>query len=140
MAQKGGVISNPAEKAANDADVERTTPQGKVQAHPIIGWKGFEDVVAAIPGATVDIAQPGTAGRAPTMASLLQPREKATTTVVFFLGGCTYTEIAALRWVGRQNRGRKFLIATTGIINGASIVDNIVDAGKAGGGNKAVVI
>lgn len=27
------------------------------------------------------------------------------TTVVFFLGGCTYTEIAALRWVGRQNIG-----------------------------------
>lgn len=24
---------------------------------------------------------------------------------MFFLGGCTYTEIAALRWVGRQNKG-----------------------------------
>ena len=33
------------------------------------------------------------------------PKERATTTVVFFLGGCTYTEIAALRWVGRQNIG-----------------------------------
>lgn len=33
------------------------------------------------------------------------PRETPTTTVVFFLGGCTYTEIAALRWVGRQNKG-----------------------------------
>ena len=35
------------------------------------------------------------------------PRERATTTVVFFLGGCTYTEIAALRWVGRQNKGQR---------------------------------
>ena len=69
------------------------------------------------------------------------------TTVVFFVGGCTYTEIAALRWVGRQNRGivpclsfnvymtklmlgRKLLIATTGIISGASLVENIANLGK----------
>ncbi|KAF5384914.1 hypothetical protein D9615_001128 [Tricholomella constricta] len=140
IAQKGGVISNPAEKAASDADGKRSGPQGKVQAHPIVGWKGFEDVVAAIPGETVDIVQKGTAGRAPPMASLLQPREKGTITVVFFLGGCTYTEIAALRWVGRQNRGRKFLIATTGIISGASIVDGIAGVAKAVGGAKAAVI
>ena len=31
--------------------------------------------------------------------------EGSRTTVVFFVGGCTYSEIAALRWVGRQNRG-----------------------------------
>ena len=35
----------------------------------------------------------------------VHPYEQTTTTVVFFLGGCTYTEIAALRWVARQNRG-----------------------------------
>ena len=74
--------------------------------------------------------------------------QETTTTVVFFLGGCTYTEIAALRWVGRQNRGeqptsfqtslsftyqclgRKFLIATTGIISGASIVDGVSGIGQ----------
>lgn len=43
------------------------------------------------------------------------------TTVVFFLGGCTYTEIAALRWMSKQTKGRKFLIATTGIINGNTV-------------------
>ncbi|GLB35714.1 putative STXBP unc-18 SEC1 family protein [Lyophyllum shimeji] len=138
VAQKGGVISNPAEKAESDADGKRAAPQGKVQAQPIVGWKGFEDVVAAIPGATVDIVQPGTTGRVPLIASLLEPREHATTTVVFFLGGCTYTEIAALRWVGRQNRGRKFLIATTGIISGASIIDSIAGVGKAAGGSAAI--
>lgn len=72
--------------------------------------------------------------------------------MVFFLGGVTYTEIAALRWVSRQNKGgflgrsglcgslsewttrvgytgRKFLIATTGIINGNSIIDSIAGIG-----------
>jgi hypothetical protein len=43
------------------------------------------------------------------------------TTVVFFLGGCTYTEIAALRWMAKQTTGRRFIIATTGIINGNTV-------------------
>lgn len=43
------------------------------------------------------------------------------TTVVFFLGGCTYTEISALRWMSKQTKGRRYLIATTGIINGDSV-------------------
>lgn len=38
--------------------------------------------------------------------------------MVFFLGGCTFTEISALRWMSKQTKGRHFLIATTGIING----------------------
>jgi hypothetical protein len=33
------------------------------------------------------------------------PKEKSTTTVVFFLGGCTYTEISAIRWMGKHLRG-----------------------------------
>ena len=86
----------------------------------------------------------------------MRPHEKTTTTVVFFLGGCTYTEIAALRWMGRQNKGtktafdgynltniiiiifqgRRFLVATTGIVSGASIIEGIAGIGKATGGLK----
>lgn len=62
VAQKGGVISNPAEKekssnAANAAADENKPTLGKVQAHPIVGWKGFEDVVSLIPGKTVEVVQ-----------------------------------------------------------------------------------
>jgi vacuolar protein sorting-associated protein 33A len=62
IAQKGGVISNPAEreKATQDAALTNgrgPAPPSRVQAHPIVGWKGFEDVAAAIPGETVDIIQ-----------------------------------------------------------------------------------
>ena len=94
VAQKGGVLSNPAgEKdkriAAGDAkgknvagaaagagggaDADGDAPP-KVQAHPIMGWKGFEDVVASIPGETVDIVQraPGSTegAAAPAIANL----------------------------------------------------------------------
>ncbi|KJA28481.1 hypothetical protein HYPSUDRAFT_62119 [Hypholoma sublateritium FD-334 SS-4] len=134
IAQKGGVISNPAEKEkvsgdASNAANQRKISIGKVQAHPIVGWKGFEDVISIIPGRTVEILQKVSNKVAPSPSM-------ETTTVVFFLGGCTYTEIAALRWVGRQNKGRNFLIATTGIISGASIIDGI--AGISSTGSKGI--
>ena len=38
--------------------------------------------------------------------------------LVFFVGGCTFTEIAALRFVGRREEGkREIVICTMGIIN-----------------------
>ena len=68
VAQKGGVLSNPALDKANkpaegeSADDPADTRNGtKVQAHPIVGWKGFEDVLASIPGETVDFVPKGLA-------------------------------------------------------------------------------
>ncbi|KAF9225343.1 ATP binding protein, partial [Gyrodon lividus] len=138
VAQKSGVISNPAEKASVDGldGKGKVSASKKPFAHPIVGWKGFEDVLPTIPGQTFDIVQKvpaGSASSAPSISSLLRPHEQTTTTVVFFLGGCTYTEIAALRWVSRQNRGRKFLIATTGIVSGASLMKSIANYGKGPG-------
>jgi hypothetical protein len=80
VAQKGGVLSNPAEKDKSgneDADPKgkgKSHETGKVQAHPIIGWKGFEDVMSILPGETFDIIQKtkGTDSVAPTLASLCE--------------------------------------------------------------------
>ncbi|KAH6916679.1 ATP binding protein [Coprinopsis sp. MPI-PUGE-AT-0042] len=132
IAQKGGVLSNPAEKE-RPADEQTKSSIGKVQAHPIVGWKGFEDIVSTIPGATVEtvLRKLDSNSGVNSLASAASPiGEQTSTTVVFFLGGCTYTEIAALRWVGRQNKGRRFLIATTGIISGASLIEGIATAGR----------
>ena len=52
---------------------------------------------------------------------LVSAVDRTMTTVVFFLGGCTYTEVSALRWMSKQIKGRRFLIATTGMINGTSV-------------------
>ncbi|KAG6854160.1 hypothetical protein C0991_010071 [Blastosporella zonata] len=71
VAQKGGVLSNPAEKAVVDSDAKGTR-HGKLQAHPIVGWKGFEDILATIPGETVDIVQKGTAKRPAAIGSLCE--------------------------------------------------------------------
>ena len=69
VAQKGGVLSNPALDKTNkttEGELADDTLDGgdgttKVQAHPIVGWKGFEDVLASIPGETVDFVPKGLA-------------------------------------------------------------------------------
>ena len=88
------------------------------RAHPIIGWRGFEEVIACLPGATVDESQ------AQPTASASDP-DQITTTVVFFLGGITYAEIAAIRYMSRQTRNRRFLIATTQTITGTTLVQDL---------------
>jgi hypothetical protein len=65
VAQKGGVLSNPAtdkDKDLGDVDARKSPSFAKVQAHPIVGWKGFEDVLASIPGEQFDVLQKGQRG------------------------------------------------------------------------------
>jgi len=47
--------------------------------------------------------------------------------LVFFLGGCTFTEIAAIRFLEKQSEGRDFIIATTKLINGNSLLESVTE-------------
>jgi len=105
------------------------------------GWKGFEDILARIKGATVDEIQRGadadaSKARAALRGNTTGSGTTGTTSIVFFLGGITYAEIAALRFVGKQlaekGKGRKLLICTTGIIGGNGIVGAAVGGGDFG--------
>ncbi|CAD0039638.1 unnamed protein product [Aureobasidium pullulans] len=76
------------------------------------GWKGFEDVLARIKGATARQTLRGGSGSG------------RKTTIVFFLGGVTFAEIAALRFMGEQlGDKKKIVIATTGILSGDAAVE-----------------
>lgn len=113
----------------------KAASRSKPRAHPLVGWKGFEDVLGAIPGETFDLQQTLTntasAGSAASDGSGSfnakngSDPDRPRTTVVFFLGGITYAEVAALRFMGKTSRNRRWLIATTGIINGNGIVDDV---------------
>ncbi|XP_050403555.1 vacuolar protein sorting-associated protein 33B [Patella vulgata] len=46
--------------------------------------------------------------------------------LVYFLGGCTFSEIAALRYLARRE-GYKITIATTAIITGNSFVESVME-------------
>jgi hypothetical protein len=48
--------------------------------------------------------------------------------LVYFLGGVTHMEISALRLLNKQeHNGWKLLIATTNIVNGSSLLREMVD-------------
>uniref|UniRef100_A0A668AX03 VPS33B late endosome and lysosome associated n=1 Tax=Myripristis murdjan TaxID=586833 RepID=A0A668AX03_9TELE len=46
--------------------------------------------------------------------------------LVMFLGGCTFSEISALRFLGRE-RGYKFIVLTTAITNSARLIEAMLD-------------
>jgi hypothetical protein len=49
------------------------------------------------------------------------------TTIVFFLGGCTYTEVSAIRFLAQQDEGiRDYLVATTQMINGNTLLESMI--------------
>ncbi|PIA93050.1 Vacuolar protein sorting-associated protein 33A [Cercospora beticola] len=95
------------------------------------GFKGFEDVISRIRGATVDVTQKGgDADASHARKTLRGSKEGPKVTVVFFLGGVTYAEIAALRYINEQlekSSGRKIVIATTNVLNGKRAVDVAVE-------------
>lgn len=61
ITQKNAILSLGAPAPGEERQPERQGQgQGKKElpaAHPISGWKGFEDVLASIPGETVDVRQ-----------------------------------------------------------------------------------
>ncbi|KAI5852520.1 Sec1-like protein [Morchella snyderi] len=82
------------------------------------GWKGFEDVLKSIKGKTFDEFQRGE-DKAVRARNILNGQAEKRVTVVFFVGGCTFTEIAALRFIAKREEARRqILIGTTAIING----------------------
>lgn len=75
------------------------------------GWRGMEEAVATAPGASYDKGPSGANARS------------TGTTLVFFLGGCTAAEVSALRWMGSLG-GRRFVVATTGMVNGSTLLQS----------------
>lgn len=60
VVQKDGLFN--ARTVAGDSNTSKkgkgvSHALGKVRAHPIAGWKGFEDIVNSIPGEVFDITQ-----------------------------------------------------------------------------------
>lgn len=68
------------------------------------GWRGFEDILKNVKGKTFDEPQRGEE-KAVRARNILNGQGAKKITVVFFLGGCTFTEVSALRFIGRQEEG-----------------------------------
>lgn len=94
------------------------------------GWLGFEDVVKSARGSTFNIVQKGD-DKAVRARQTLNGHAATKTVYVFFLGGITFTEIAALRFIAAQEAPRrKIIICTTGIISGDRMMDAALEQGS----------
>ena len=96
------------------------------------GWQGFEDAVKNVKGETFNKVQKGEE-QATKARQVLSGAGAKKTVVVMFLGGITYTEIAALRFIAKREEGkRNVLICTTGIVSGDRLVGSAMEKGTFG--------
>lgn len=68
------------------------------------GWRGFDEAVKHVRGQTFDILQKGE-DKAVKARALLSGSGSKKTVFVVFVGGITFTEIAALRFIARKEEG-----------------------------------
>ena len=92
------------------------------------GWRGRGmDGVNLLPGPHFDLTvgdfHPDSAPKR-SSASL----DRSETVLVVFIGGVTFSEISALRFLSRSTGGRtKFVIATSHLMNGTSLLKSFQD-------------
>ncbi|KAM5238764.1 vacuolar protein sorting-associated protein 33A isoform 5-T5 [Ctenodactylus gundi] len=87
------------------------------------GWRSIEEVLRILPGPHFEERQPLPTG----LQKKRQPGENRVT-LVFFLGGVTFAEIAALRFLSQlEDGGTEYVIATTKLLNGSSWIEALME-------------
>jgi len=92
---------------------------------PPSGWRSLDEALRPLPGPLFEETQVpcGSAARAAEA-----PRGRAKVCVIYFIGGCTFTELSAIRFLAKQDQGiRDYLVCTTKITNGDGLIDSVVD-------------
>lgn len=158
--------SSAAPTSSSPLNPNQPPPTTHTNSHPTSsstahGWQGFDDALRNIRGETFNKVQKGEDAAVKARSMLMSGSNsgggagagggaagKHKTILVMFLGGITFTEIAALRFVGRQleeesggggggggtGGGRRLVICTTGIISGESIMRDVIEKGDFGKG------
>ncbi|XP_023669919.1 vacuolar protein sorting-associated protein 33B [Paramormyrops kingsleyae] len=83
------------------------------------GWTGLEEVTRLLNGNEFV----GSAGGG---SETGRTTDSQRIILVMFLGGCSYSEISALRFLGKE-KGYKFIVVTTAIINAARLLEAMLD-------------
>lgn len=67
-------------------------------------------------------------GRRGSFSSEISQNDTPKMILVFFLGGCTFAEISALRFLSQQDENNvEFIIATTKLVNKHTFLDGFID-------------
>ncbi|GBG29626.1 Vacuolar protein sorting-associated protein 33A [Hondaea fermentalgiana] len=96
------------------------------------GWEKSKDVMKRLPGRTIyKVKQPGVRllpeNSGATSESAGAPKPPKKVMLVFFTGGVTFAEIAALRFVSQQaDCPYRLVIASTAFVNGKTFLQSLV--------------
>ncbi|QPH01706.1 hypothetical protein C2857_005909 [Epichloe festucae Fl1] len=94
------------------------------------GWHGFDEAVKHARGKTFYELQKGD-DKAVKARALLSGNGVKQSVFVVFVGGITFTEIAALRFIAKQEEARRnIVICTTSIISGNRMMDAAIETGS----------
>lgn len=92
------------------------------------GWHGFEDALKSVRGETFNRVQKGDQEQASKARHMLSGAGAGKTVVIMFLGGISFTEIAALRFVARREEGvRRLLVCTTDVVSGNGMMEVAIE-------------
>ena len=102
------------------------------------GWTGFEDILKSAKGPTFNIVQKPTDEKAAKAKAALAGPGGWKTIFLMFVGGITFAEIAALRFVRRKleeaGQRKRLVICTTGIVSGRSVMESVIEKSNLGSG------
>jgi len=84
------------------------------------GWSKIQEAMQLLPGpAPIEVEQELPNG----VVSTQNVGSTGKVTLVFFLGGVTYTEISAIRYLSKQQEDREYIVATTKLLNGDCLLE-----------------
>lgn len=96
-----------------------------------LGWNGLNDILSCIPEPSFEdyqLQNSSSTGRRDSLTSEISQSDIPRVILVFFVGGCTFAEISALRFLSQQDENNvEFVIATTKIINKNSFLSSIIN-------------
>ena len=102
--------------------VQMATQTGPFAAKPQ-AWGALDGDLPGGPSDEVQQCPPTAAGGG------AEGGRKKKLTLVLFLGGVTYAEISALRFMGEKDPNRQYVVATTKLLNGGTLLENLVEQG-----------
>ncbi|XP_043464161.1 vacuolar protein sorting-associated protein 33A [Leptopilina heterotoma] len=97
------------------------------------GWEGITDILGLLPGPTcgsgsLNLNPIGKTERRNSLTSENSNSEPPKLVLVFFIGGCTYAEISALRFLSQQEElNVEFVVGTTKLINGNTFLTSLIE-------------
>lgn len=95
------------------------------------GWGFAQSFLGLLPGPTIDelqTLQPRMMRRNSISSTNSSATENAKVILVLFVGGCTYSEISALRNISQQEDANvEFVVLTTKLINASSFLESLLD-------------